>query len=101
MHAIEVARDVTGKPVIVYPNSGEDWDGEPPNVDRNSRGWSTELAPQWVAAGARIIGGCCRVRPGDIAELAAAVATSYAPPVRIESRYRPNRDRHRQPQGWR
>ncbi|MGA9679053.1 MAG: homocysteine S-methyltransferase family protein, partial [Mycobacterium sp.] len=22
---------------------------------------------QWVAAGARIVGGCCRVRPADIA----------------------------------
>ncbi|MEN3318876.1 MAG: homocysteine S-methyltransferase, partial [Mycobacterium sp.] len=27
-HAIEVARATTGKPVIVYPNSGEAWDGE-------------------------------------------------------------------------
>ena len=25
--AVEVARRVTGKPVIVYPNSGEEWDG--------------------------------------------------------------------------
>ena len=33
-------------------------------------GWSSDLAPQWVAAGARIVGGCCRVRPADIAELA-------------------------------
>ena len=32
--------------------------------------WSTDLAPRWVAAGARIIGGCCRVRPDDIAKLA-------------------------------
>ena len=53
-----------GKPVIVYPNSGERWDG---------RSWvgpsrfSGQLATQWVAAGARIVGGCCRVRPPDIA----------------------------------
>jgi homocysteine S-methyltransferase len=67
--AVEIAREVTGKPVIAYPNSGEAWDG----VRRTwigSSGWSAELAPRWVAAGARIIGGCCRVRPDDIAALA-------------------------------
>ena len=71
--AIETARRQTGKPVIVYPNSGERW-------DPRRRAWvgpslfRAELAPRWVAAGARIIGGCCRVGPADIAELAAAVA---------------------------
>lgn len=63
--AIEIAA-ATGKPVIVYPNSGERWDG---------RGWagprtfSARLATQWVAAGARIVGGCCRVGPADIADV--------------------------------
>jgi homocysteine S-methyltransferase len=67
--AIRRAREVTGKPVIVYPNSGEGFDAA-------SRSWvgepsfAAELAPQWVAEGARIIGGCCRVRPADIAALA-------------------------------
>ena len=52
----------TGKPVIVYPNSGERWDGSALGPVR--RGFIRELAAQWVAAGARIVGGCCRVRPG-------------------------------------
>jgi homocysteine S-methyltransferase len=68
-HAIRVAREVTGKPVVVYPNSGEEWDG----VRRTWIGraaWSADLAPRWVTAGARIIGGCCRVRPADIEALA-------------------------------
>ncbi|MBW8711178.1 MAG: homocysteine S-methyltransferase [Mycobacterium sp.] len=68
-HAIEIARATTGKPVIVYPNSGEAWDGERRTWIGKS-GWSAELAPRWVAAGARIVGGCCRVRPDDIASLA-------------------------------
>lgn len=71
-HAVRVAREVTGKPVVVYPNSGEQWDG----VRRTWVGaseWSADLAPRWAAAGARIIGGCCRVRPDDIAALAAAL----------------------------
>ncbi|WP_109558750.1 homocysteine S-methyltransferase [Mycolicibacter minnesotensis] len=68
--AIEIARAVTGKPVIVYPNSGEHW---------TCGGWngparfSPTLVPAWIAAGARIVGGCCRVGPADIAGVAAAV----------------------------
>ena len=71
-HAVRVAREVTGKPVIAYPNSGEAWDGEHRTWIGKS-GWSAELVPRWAAAGARIIGGCCRVRPADIAEIAANV----------------------------
>jgi homocysteine S-methyltransferase len=62
----------TGKPVIVYPNGGEHWDA-------TRRSWvgashfSPDLATQWVSAGARVIGGCCRIRPADIAELAAVL----------------------------
>jgi homocysteine S-methyltransferase len=71
--AVAIAREVTGKPVVVYPNSGEEWDGQRRIWTGRGR-WSADLAPQWAAAGARIIGGCCRVRPDDIAELARAVA---------------------------
>ncbi len=64
-----------GKPVIVYPNSGERWDG-------TRRAWlgpsrfSPGLAAQWIAAGARIVGGCCRVGPSDIAKLAEVLTPS-------------------------
>jgi homocysteine S-methyltransferase len=67
--AIEVARQI--KPVVVYPNSGEHWDAHRRAWVGPSR-FSAGLAPQWIQAGARIVGGCCRVRPADIAELAAA-----------------------------
>jgi homocysteine S-methyltransferase len=70
--AIEIARQVTDKPVIVYPNSGEDWDGQRRTWMGEAR-WSADLPAQWVAAGARIVGGCCRVMPDDIAELAATL----------------------------
>ena len=70
--AVAVARQ-TGKPVIVYPNSGERWDSARRAWVGQSR-FSAELAPEWVSAGARIVGGCCRVRPADIAAVARAVA---------------------------
>ncbi|WP_406814787.1 homocysteine S-methyltransferase [Mycobacterium sp. M23085] len=60
---------VVGKPVIVYPNSGERWD----TLRRKWIGppqFSTDLAGQWIAAGARIVGGCCRVGPAAIETLA-------------------------------
>lgn len=71
--AVITAREITGKPVIVYPNSGEHWDAHRRSWTGDAR-FPTGLARQWVAAGARIVGGCCRVRPTDITELAMALA---------------------------
>ncbi len=66
--AVEVARRVTGKPVIVYPNSGEEW--EPSRRTWMGTGrFDANAATQWAAAGANIIGGCCRVSPADIAAI--------------------------------
>lgn len=70
--AVELAAAATGKPVVAYPNSGEVWDAEA----RDWRGEGTYdpgLAGEWRAAGARLVGGCCRVGPDRIAALAAAV----------------------------
>ncbi|MEV8567574.1 homocysteine S-methyltransferase [Streptomyces sp. NPDC051322] len=63
----------TGKPVVVYPNSGEQWDAR----SRSWRGGATfapERVRQWEAAGARLVGGCCRVGLAEIAELAELMA---------------------------
>ncbi|WP_406274862.1 homocysteine S-methyltransferase [Streptomyces sp. NBC_00191] len=70
--AVELAAAVTAKPVVVYPNSGERWNAE----ERGWRGGSTYdpgRVRDWLASGARLVGGCCRVGPGQIAELARAV----------------------------
>ncbi len=59
----------SGKPAVVYPNSGESWDA----AGRRWTGSSTfgpEQAATWVAAGARLVGGCCRVGPAAIRQLA-------------------------------
>jgi homocysteine S-methyltransferase len=75
--AITIAREVTGKPVIVYPNSGEEWDARQRAWTGQSR-YSPAQPQQWIAAGARIIGGCCRVRPADIAQIAQSARTAPA-----------------------
>jgi homocysteine S-methyltransferase len=75
LFAVTVARETTGKPVIVYPNSGESWDRRRHAWAGSSR-FSPALAPQWIAAGARIVGGCCRVRPPDIAALAGMLSAA-------------------------
>ncbi|AGP54504.1 homocysteine S-methyltransferase [Streptomyces rapamycinicus] len=70
--AVEIAADITGKPVVVYPNSGEEWDA----TARSWRGRATfdpGRVKAWRDAGARLIGGCCRVGAERIAELAAVV----------------------------
>ncbi|MEV7684757.1 homocysteine S-methyltransferase [Streptomyces bungoensis] len=71
-YAARVAARVTGKPVVVYPNSGETWDARA----RAWRGRSTFGAEQvrgWRDAGARLVGGCCRVGPQGIASIAQAL----------------------------
>ena len=73
LSAVVTAREVTGKPVIVYPNSGEGWNAQRRQWVGPSR-FAADQARQWYAAGARIIGGCCRVRPADIASLSRALA---------------------------
>ncbi|MDI3421498.1 homocysteine S-methyltransferase [Streptomyces luteolus] len=70
--AVPIAARVTGKPVVVYPNSGEHWDA----AARDWRGpatFSAERVQGWVAAGARLVGGCCRVGPGEIAAIGSVV----------------------------
>ena len=67
-------RAATDKPILVYPNSGEGWDAE-------HRCWTGTSDPhlygdearEWFAAGAHIIGGCCRTRPAHIRMVATSL----------------------------
>jgi homocysteine S-methyltransferase len=69
--AIRSLKIGTGKPLVVYPNSGEVWSAAerrwvgPADDERLA-----DLAPEWIESGARIVGGCCRTGPDDIAQLA-------------------------------
>ncbi|MEU6643057.1 homocysteine S-methyltransferase [Saccharomonospora sp. NPDC046836] len=76
--AVAAAWELTAKPVVVYPNSGERWDPAGRRWTGRSR-FSAEQVTRWRAAGAHLLGGCCRVRPADIARLARSLDRSSAP----------------------
>ena len=71
---LERARSQTDLPLVAYPNSGEGWDAD-------HRCWTpaprdhdlASLARGWHRQGGRLLGGCCRTRPADIAALRRAL----------------------------
>ena len=61
----------TGKPLVVYPNSGEAYDAR--SGCWTGSGWETFTATvlsEWYARGVRLIGGCCRTTPAMIRQVA-------------------------------
>ncbi|MDP9795743.1 homocysteine S-methyltransferase [Catenuloplanes nepalensis] len=65
--AVPMAREASGgKPVVVYPNSGETWDAA-------ARAWTGPAGAVRVPDGAALVGGCCRVGPAAIAAIARAI----------------------------
>ncbi|CAD7947896.1 unnamed protein product [Amoebophrya sp. A25] len=68
--------------IIVYPNSGEEYDPETktwhPASEAKAGGLVLtygEYARKWLHAGAHAIGGCCRVMPHHIEEVCTVVGT--------------------------
>ncbi|MCP1439971.1 homocysteine S-methyltransferase [Erwinia persicina] len=69
--ALKVFSALSAKPLVVYPNSGEQYDAV-------SKSWHSDASTctladnlaEWQAAGARLIGGCCRTTPADIKAIA-------------------------------
>jgi homocysteine S-methyltransferase len=54
-------------PLLAYPNSGETWVADKNHWVGQGTKESNSLA--WFRAGARLIGGCCRTGPEDIAHI--------------------------------
>jgi homocysteine S-methyltransferase len=78
--ALSALRRHTDKPLLAYPNSGETYHPDTKTWGAAGAGGKGDAAPRdladgapaWRKQGARIIGGCCRTTPGDIAAVAAA-----------------------------
>ena len=72
--ALPVLRAATGKPLVAYPNAGDLYDPATKTWQSTGDGAGIpDLAPSWIDAGARLVGGCCRTRPAQIRQLARAV----------------------------
>ena len=60
----------SGKPFIVYPNSGRVWDAKNKVwTGSAAAGFSNKLVNEWIEAGAQIIGGCCGIGSAEIKAL--------------------------------
>jgi homocysteine S-methyltransferase len=71
-HLIDAIRAATRKRIVVYPNSGERWEASGRRWSGDiDRGRFLDLASEWARMGVWAIGGCCRVGPGMIRDLAA------------------------------
>ncbi len=79
---LQQLRSATTKPLIAYPNAGEDYDiasrswvaaaGEARTGLSGSGGLDAHVGA-WVEAGAAAVGGCCRIGPAGITALRAAL----------------------------
>lgn len=67
---IRIAKASTAKPILAYPNRGGRWDAVAKTWDDSQAplDWG-EVGLEWRAAGATLLGGCCRTTPADIRRL--------------------------------
>ncbi|MFU0929268.1 homocysteine S-methyltransferase [Kluyvera cryocrescens] len=71
--ALSYLHSQTPLPLVVYPNSGEHYDAVTKTWHHHGEACATleGYLPEWLAVGAKLIGGCCRTTPKDIAALKA------------------------------
>ena len=68
--------------LVCYPNSGETWTNNAGEWEVESSQWGgtrSDLAsyvPKWLEVGFKWIGGCCRVEPKDISNIAKTVKSN-------------------------
>ena len=75
-----VRRAAPGKAVIAYPNSGEVYHADDNSWTGKACDFETDFhVIAWYEAGARLIGGCCRTGPGDIAAIREKVLSQKSP----------------------
>jgi homocysteine S-methyltransferase len=63
-----------GRPVVAYPNRGDRWDPERRTWVGGGEPDLAALVPAWVAAGARLVGGCCGTGPDDVRAIGRVLA---------------------------
>lgn len=66
--------DSVRAPLLAYPNSGEVWNPETGWHIGEVHGDFGAGVARWWAAGARLIGGCCRTTPDDVRDVRVSLA---------------------------
>ncbi|KAM7501368.1 hypothetical protein LguiB_000272 [Lonicera macranthoides] len=62
-------KKVTSKPILIYPNSGENYDADRKEWVQNTGVPDEDFVSyvnKWCEAGASLVGGCCRTTPSTI-----------------------------------
>ena len=70
---VRSASQAASKPVVIYPNSGERWDAAAKTWIGPATFGANDVQT-WIAGGARLVGGCCRVGPTEIKTIGDLVA---------------------------
>ncbi|MED6106793.1 hypothetical protein PIB30_007821 [Stylosanthes scabra] len=72
-------KQVTTKPIVIYPNSGETYDGNLKQWVQNTGVSDKDFVSyvnNWIESGASLVGGCCRTTPSTIKGIYTALSTS-------------------------
>jgi homocysteine S-methyltransferase len=70
----KVCRDL---PIVVYPNSGETWDGERHCWGGERTELTVDQIAGWLGMGVVGVGGCCRVDAAMVAKLKSCLVQCY------------------------
>ncbi|XP_040374085.1 homocysteine S-methyltransferase 3 [Rosa chinensis] len=75
---ISSIRKVTSKPIVIYPNSGETYDGQSkqwiPSSGQVDEEFADIVIDKWREAGASLFGGCYRTTPNTITAISKALS---------------------------
>jgi len=75
---VRTMASITGKPIVVYPNSGEVWNAATRCWEGTAMRFTAHLS-EWLDAGASWLGGCCRTTPEDIRLVRAVLDAARQP----------------------
>lgn len=76
---IQSIQKVTAKPILIYPNSGETYDGSKKEWVQSSGVGDVDFVSyvrKWRETGASLVGGCCRTTPNTIRAISKALSNS-------------------------
>jgi methionine synthase I (cobalamin-dependent)/5,10-methylenetetrahydrofolate reductase len=92
LETIERMAERTGARLSVQPNAGRPRDVEGRNIYLSSPEYMASYARRFVAAGVRLVGGCCGTTPDHIRQIRVAAAAPAAGGARGAARARPQVD---------